>query len=117
MMIKELQWKGSSIYWKIEQQNITVTCDWKIVNALVLKSGGVASVEAQDQSSKAKIWNNDGSLRVELKSPFRSEDGVEFYYFNYESDKLVVILTSTLRDFVCEVDENCGLLSNLHETR
>lgn len=115
--ISELSWTGCVLSWKAEQILRQVKLDREVVNAIPLLSGGVAVIEGNDWTAHAIIFNLDGSLRVSLQNPFRPEDGMVFYYFNYEGANLIVVLAGTTRDFACQVDELTGVLSSPRETR
>ena len=82
-----------------------------------MRSGGTAVIGGSGWNVRASLLNADGSLRAELKNPFRPEQGIAFYYFNYEGDVLLVVLAGATRDFACRVDEATGELSAPHETR
>lgn len=115
-IVKNIVWDCPTLKWEINGQIKKKDFEGEIENFLALKNGGFAVVE-KNHYYEAKIYNNDGALRAELENPFSGNSGVEFYYFNYEADRLVVVMASPVRDFVCNVNEVTGELGSPRETR
>lgn len=115
--ITDLACDGSTLTWKVNGEPHQIQLREKIDSAIVLRSGGIATIVGDSFDAQASILNNDGSLRAILRSPFGRNEGFSFYSLYYEGDHLLVVLASATRDFACRVDENTGQLSVPHETR
>jgi hypothetical protein len=115
--ISDLKWVGKILSWKVNGEAKQTEFSHDVENAVVLHSEGIAVIEGNDWNAQASLLNADGSQRALLKNPFRPEEGLAFYYFNYEGEHLVVILAGAARDFAYRVDETTGTLSAPHEAR
>lgn len=115
--ITNLKWSGPLLSWHAAGAPQHLDLQRDVENALVLHSEGIAVVLAdKNWDDRALILNADASLRVELKNPFRPEEGRIFYYFMYERERLIVVLAGR-SDFKCYEDEVTGALSEPQETR
>lgn len=109
--ISNLRFTGSVLSWDYAGEPKFINFSKEVENALVLKSKGIAVVLGNDWNAQAIIFNADGSLRVTLESPFNPEEGLMFYYFNYENGGLILVFAGATEDWKCEVDEETGQLS------
>ena len=116
-IVSNVKTAGRVVSWEGDGVPQSITLPGEISNALALRSGGVAVIVGNDWRATASLLNADGSLRAELKNPYPPEQGMAFYYFNYEGDTLVVVLAGTTRDFRCQIDESTGAMSPPIETR
>ncbi len=116
-VITDLKWTGPTLSWHAAGAPKQLELSQDVANALVLHSEGIAVVlVGKNWDDRALILNADGSVRAELKNPFPPEEGIEFYYFRYEGERLIVALARR-GDFKCYVDEATGALSKPQETR
>lgn len=115
--ISQLSVDKEAISWKCNEDYISIRCQSEIEQVFALRTSGIAVIEKGGETKRAKVFNNDGTLRFELKNPFRPEEGYEFYYFNYECNDLIVVLAGSSPDFACSIDENNGTMSSPRETR
>ncbi len=115
--ITDLKWSGPILSWHAAGAPKHLELPQDIANALVLHSEGIAVVlVGKNWDDRSLILNADGSMRAELKKPFPPEEGIEFRYFMYERERLIVVLARR-NDFKCYVDESTGSLSKPQETR
>lgn len=105
------------MYWSFDGESKEVVFQAVVSNFLLLKSNGIAVIEGEAAFARVLILNPDGSVRTVLKSPFNVEECVIPYYFNYEDDNLVLVFAGRSGDFVCQVDEMSGILSEPRYTR
>jgi len=115
--LTNLKWSGPVLSWQAAGAPQHLELQRDVANALVLHSEGIAVVlVGKNWNDRALILNADGSVRTELKNPFPPEEGIEFYYFMYKRERLIVVLARR-GDFKCYVDEATGALSEPQETR